>query len=213
MPIFPEVGWMIQSQPELSEQAQRALDLKGQLPLQYVDPTLSLSIQADDYTRPEYWYLRRGNLVGYRMFAAANAGFPSVGQFGNIQRGSISVVEKIIVSNGTVAAIAFNIYLAATAIAGFPSGGFARDDRMKNTFGAALGAGLCVSGAFSNAAAPVAPAGGVLSVVVPATSSLVLEVPYVLNGNLFWTIATQLVNGALDCTVLCRERSGLTSEL
>lgn len=67
------MGYMFNGQPELSEQALRALGLKGDLPLRLLDPRLSLGIQADDWTKPEYAWARRMRLFHWGSSQAAVA--------------------------------------------------------------------------------------------------------------------------------------------
>lgn len=217
-----EVGFMFVGQPELSEQALRALELKGDLPLRVCETQLGLGIQVDDWSKPEYWWARRGLLTAYRLAVAANAGFPSVAQLivpGSFAAGvpaarpprALVTVERLILTNNTAAVIQPNIYLATTTTPTFTLGAAMRDDRMRANLAAPLGCGMLIAGVINTATAPTGPAAGGLLINVPANSTVIVEVNFVVTGLGAFTIVYPN-NTAMECAVITRERPLLSSE-
>lgn len=212
MPFPHETGYLLLGQTELAEQTMRALELKGDLP-QLVDPRFQLGITVVDWTAPEYLWLKRTLSTTYRLAIAAGVGFPSVAQLTlSGLRPYVAAIDMIVLSNTTVAAIQYNVYLAAASTVAFNLGGSARDDRMRPNLAAALGAGGLLAGVSNTAAAPTAPAAGPLVLTSPANSTTVFEIPFVITGLSFFTVATVLNNTALEVSVVCRERPGVTTE-
>jgi hypothetical protein len=184
MAIFPEVGWMVQNAPELSEQAQRALDLKGQLPLQQVDPHLALDIQVDDWTRPEYAFLRR-RILYQQVSGAANvaAQFSQVGLLVPATRVLLAHVYRItIVSSG--ATFTAQVGVTAQGVGGMVGAvsGFSADDRALAIAGGGRSGCALTAG---NAAALIQGTGltGLRFVQVPANGSVTIDTNFTLTSR------------------------------
>lgn len=210
------VGLNLIGQPELSELVMRALALKGDLP-QLCDPVYGLSLQADDWTLPEYQYLRRmgrwqageGTAAVAAQFAYWVLGPRTLGR-------NLCVVERLLINNFSGTPFTFYVYLSQNAaVPGNGTIALPTDDRLN------LG-DLTSRGNFSigvgNIAADAHPSGSAI-ITIPATTAFMLDAPYVLSGQRFGGVATQLVvqhsqvNVQFHCTAWWRERSIQDTEL
>lgn len=68
----PSLDLLTVQQPNLSDRVIRALDIKGDVP-GLLQPRYDLSIQADDFTLPEYKYLSRTMMMAATAAQAAGA--------------------------------------------------------------------------------------------------------------------------------------------
>jgi len=200
-------GLLDQNQQDYTAQVGKALSIQGSVP-GHVDPRLSTGIQVDDFTRPEFAYLRRLTLA----YFGSNVPAGGAGLFGfsSIRGGSgkIVVVEKVLIGNPTAATIVFSCGVQGA----FPSGvgavaGTARDTR----FGVGTLNTLAVVRGGTDAA-PVAPSLP-FQVAVPAGATYCLEPQIVLVGvGSFFSIIAGTANVAISAAWFWRERAQLHTE-
>lgn len=214
-----EVGWMFNGQPALSEQAQRALELKGDLPLRLVDPRLQLSLNVDDWTSFEYlWCRRKMAFSQTASIGAVAAQFPQIALFGPTTRTTLAFVKRLTFMNlnGAAQPINFGLNFAGAGGVGAGVQAFVQDDRARNSRSA------CTIGQGNAAAQLITTANcGLRSIVLAAGAVLSLDVNYVLTGqlnvgglfiaNMFIEGAT--VNQALQVSIEWQERALSSAEI
>jgi len=188
---FLQVG-----QQDLSETMFRALRIKGQLP-KLIDPRFNVSIQGEDFTKPEYWWLRRGILGYVGDFVGAVAGQFSFIDLSIAQR-RLSVIESIVLTNRNGAAASYRFGFGAAVAVGGTNGNQPRDDR---TAGRAITT-LMTSG--TNAAPLLGPNDFFIS-LAPGTS-IVIPGPYIMTGIQNFHCIMMVVNQELMCHFNLRER-------
>lgn len=210
----PGLAHLLLGQPDLAEQYMRALNLKGTLP-SYSGPEFEPSITTLDLTDPEYDYLRRFNRYqgGASLAAvAAQFGYIALGRNG-VQRDMLAVVETIIIANNNAAALGVAVFLSQNALFGVGSGlNLPMDDRASSVSGYTIGT-------FNSASNLSGGLFGVMNLTIPATSSLILPVAYVLTnrdvGGLpsMLYVQTNALNVQLAVTFTWKERALLASEV
>lgn len=203
-----EVGYMFNGQPEYSEQAQRALDLKADLPLRFVDSGLSLSVQVDDFTRPEFAWLRRlrtwrnGGTVGP---VAAQFSYATLNLTAGVAAGTqLCVVDSVMISNQAAVALQYVIYLATPAVLGALINPQPADDRL-------TGRPVFECRGNSAAAAPVSLYSQV-TFNIQAGDVQIIPGPWVLTGNAMLVVQNTTLNSALQVGFFWRERLMMSSE-
>jgi hypothetical protein len=217
---------MFQNQPALSEQAQRVLDLKGQLPLSQLDPRLALGIQVEDWGDFEFKYLRR--TLSFQQIAGAPAvaaQFPQVALLQPVGgvRGVLAHIKRLTFLNRNAATqtIAFGVNFTGPGGTAGTVAAFSQDDRPKGSpTDMPVSAYRIAQG--SAVAALLTTAGqGLRFVTLPAGSTLVVPVDFVLTNRLngAGTVASNFflegltVLQFLEVTIEWEERQLLTSEL
>lgn len=191
-------------QPDVSEVTFRALQLKGALPA-HLDRQIQLGIQADDFTLPEFWWLRRG-LLGTMMLSsaalAANVSWVAV----RAPVGTLAVVDSVFILNNN--AVASTVILGMRDI---PPGA--------GTFGAAVssrdaraGAGRCsVEGVATQSAGIATPFPSILVTLAPSEGRE-FRIPFVLANGWVLSVCQQAVNQSVVACFQWRERTMLSSE-
>jgi hypothetical protein len=207
--IREALAYRLIGQPELAEQLQRAMELKGDTP-QLVAPVLGWGVQADDYTREEYWWLRRGTRFCTSANVAAVAGQKAYHQLGRPvagDRSSIAVTESITLVNQNAAGMLVYIGLQAYPALSAPSvvniGNM--DDRQAAN----------VSAAFQLSSGTSAAPGtfqGSHSIFLAQGQVAYLPLRYILTGNLLLSIIADVANLSLLADLVWRERALLSSE-
>jgi len=200
-----------QNQQDYATQLQRALQLTARSPAE-LESVLNVGIQVDDFTRPEFWPLRRGTrFQAYRSVTAV------AGQRGIFQMqgrvGVLTVVEQVTIVNQSGAPLTFNYGIGSANAVATGGGTVATDDRL---FSVVSPATAVVSGA---SGAPVVPPGGHILVPNDATMDVPLGSGIILTGKpnaagVFpvWGIVCTAVNFAFEVTAFYRERPILDSE-
>jgi hypothetical protein len=216
-PNLGGVGFLRSNAPSYSEQLLRVLDMKGDIPGE-VAARLSASYQLDDLRRPEFAWLRRA-----RRFAQGQTIAAVAGQFGVMEfylntaapvGSMIAITDHLCISNqsGGVATL-------SCALREFPLlGAFAAtefgilDDRQ-----AAFTAGAPVDyrPAFNLQSTNNVSSGGALtgqsySVTLPAATSIILPLAYVVTGKAVLRVAA--FNVAFGLNISWTERELLESE-
>lgn len=200
-------GPLDNNQQDYATQVLRAMQLQHRSPT-HLDAQIGLGIQVDDYTRPEFWTLRKGSL--WQSWAQAG---PVAAQYSYVNfqgaPGTLAVIESLIITNISGAAFAVQMGMALQdAGAVVPS--TPRDDR-----------GWATSSACNveqgTAAAPINPIGGLL--YVPNNTSTVIPVEIVVTSATkgaspfaVFKVVSTAVNVRLDVTMQWRERALLPSE-
>lgn len=181
-----DVGYLAVGQSQISEQAMRALEMKGDLP-RLVDPRYSLGIQADDWGDFPYLYLRRK--IGYQRSDTPPAvaaqrpqwkfGLPN---FAGRPQTTIAHVTQLILHNGTAAALEFAWGLSnnSTPGASTTTNGTARDDRAFGPGAGNISQARLLSG---SAVATILTGVAARFCMVPPLSTVNLQVDYVLTGK------------------------------
>jgi len=211
---------MFIGQPELGETLMRGLELKGDLP-QALDPRVQPGVNLLDFDQFEYWFLRRKIAFAQTRSQAALAA--NFGQLFFMPPGatagkrSMSQVRRLTFVNSSAGALQYNFGLSNLGILGGagPQFGFEQDDR----FGLAISGCQLLAG--TNAAAQMTTASmGIRALTVPASSSVTVDVDYMLTGKNFSPTAlfclmaeTTVVNVPIQWTVEWTERLPLDSEL
>lgn len=205
----PGPGFLDQNQNELATQIGKSLSMQGYVPAR-VNPTFGLEIAVEDFTRPEFWTLRRGKLLAVGMAIPALAGNLA---FVYLQgaAGMLSIVERIEIYNRNAAlqSVAIGYQVAAPAAGGAGTRGQNRDSR--NGFGSGIPTATLVNG--GNNAAPTVPTVYARALVAP-NGLWVSDQPWVLTGaGTFLTFVNDLtVNQTLDVQIYWRERALLDTE-
>lgn len=202
----------------------RGLDMKGDLP-ELVDPRFQLGIAAQDFTGPEFSWLRRESRVGHSITSGASVGNFSTIEFGlypspsDVNQRIMVVVDKIIISNGNANAGRMFWGLIDKTFAGGAGPGTQFDDR-----DVVPGAGAIPGVVFGAAANPAAA-----TLIQPAClawiqggSNLTVDYPFILTNKRAVTggnprnvlaFCSGELNVAWSVTIMYRYREILSSEL
>jgi len=98
----PDVGLIDQNQSDYNTALNKALQLVRSPP-HPLNPFIDVSIQLDDFTRPEFGFLRRLNeMAAVCLVPAVAAQFPEVQVICNV-RNSLIVLERMYITNGNAA--------------------------------------------------------------------------------------------------------------
>jgi len=200
-----------QNQQGYVSQLAKALQLQGRAP-GLLHRNISVGIQLDDYTAPEFWTLRGGTRwSAYRLVGA------TAGQRGLVQvlggGGSLGVIEAVAVNNSQATLQTFRYGMVAQETAAGGGNNSVLDDRY---YGAAVPSTLITS---TTAVAPVAPNSAI--VTVPPLSTLLIPMgggvvvtgkPNSVGVVPVWKIVAETANIGFEVTVFFRERSMLPSE-
>lgn len=193
----------------------RALGIQGDIPGD-VSSVMSPGLTIDDFTRPEYWWLRRGQMFGTFGTVAALAGnFSLVQMRAPVAIGrtpSIAIIENVIVTNLNAAAQTVFVGL------GVPTGltstlGICKTDSRQ--FSSVLPGGISQ---FQIETFQVGVAINVFGqlVRVPPAQSMVVPGTWILDneqGALGWIVTGQAVNASLTVSFQWRERPLLPQEI
>jgi hypothetical protein len=207
-PKTPEgIAYLVNQNPDQSEVIFRALNLKGELP-RLIDPRFNGSIQMEDYTKPEYWWLRRGVLMQAGADQAAVAAQQSFVSWTPLQTTRLYVIERVRIYSVTANAGGV-IGLGAAVAGGANQTNSNRDDRIAGTTADfTKGSGAVVVAGTS--AAPVSPPGAIPFRLAPGAA---LDFgPYVITGRSVLSVLLSNVNIQLCVSFEWRERELLPSE-
>lgn len=203
--VVHQPGVLDVNQPDYPAQIAKAFGVQGSLPGQ-LDYRVGVGIQLDDFTAPEFWWLRRGLLgIWGGNQAAVAAQFGWVGIQG--APGILTTVEQIVLTNPNAAALQYLVGITTvtpSAGAYFPCG--VRDVRGGTS-------SQCATLGGARAAAALTPPAQAFLVSVPANSSVVLDTPFVLTGATFLSAQAQTLNVIAQATFLFRERTQLQQEV
>jgi len=200
-------GVLDQNQPDYASQLAKANGLQG-TPPGHLESVYNVSLQLDDYTAPEFWWLRRGQLGLWAGFATAIAGQTGwVGIQGAV--GMLTVVRRIILTNPT--AVAQKVFVGLTTVT--PSAGAYFPCPVRDTRGSPGLATQCATTGGVRASAAVTPPGTPMRINVPAGSTVVIDTPFVLTGALFLSAQCQTANADFEANFEFAERPILPSEL
>jgi hypothetical protein len=199
------------NQQDYATQLNKALALQVRPP-GHVEATVGLGIQLDDWTRPEFQFLRRSNLYSIRAQQPAVAGQFAVAQmFANVPN-TIIVLEAMLLSNNN--ALAQSI---SWGWGGF-DGGVTQtpDPRDSRNFGNPGSANVTIN----TAAAPAAPQPAAGFIQLAGNGNQVIDLNYVIcnptknfvTSPLFKVRALE-VNVTLSVTFFYRERVMLQTEV
>jgi len=206
-PVVGAPGLLDQNQQAYPPQIAKAMGVQNTVPAK-LDPLISVGIQLEDYTAPEFWWLRRAPLV----IGGAAAG-PVALEKPWVQleaaAGTLLVVEQIIIANTSGTAHSVEIGLALGGGGGTVATAQLRDTRYfpgqpiaTTRAGTSLApivpTGLVV--AFANDTTTIVPVAFVLGSVVGGPPPLALKV------------VGRAVNTAMSVAFVVRERSLLESE-
>jgi hypothetical protein len=189
------------NQQDYPTQLNKAMQLQVRPPGR-IDPRVSVGVQLDDYTMPEFWWLRRG-IRGY----AGDARAANAGQFNffaiQCLPGSLLVIEKLIVGCQITSFVKIGLQTAQPAAAA-ATAGTPLDARAFGQGGAArwvLSSNAAVTG-------PTIPT----SILCAANALVTVEPGAVLTGGNWFSVISTAVNIDLAVTVIYRERRLLPSE-
>jgi len=199
-----------QNQPDIPTQITKSLGMQGYVPAK-IDPLIQLGIAVEDFTRPEFWILRRGRLLAGGISTGAVAG-----QLGFVYLqgapGLLSIVERVEIFNRNAAlqSIAVGYQAAAPAVGG--AGARAQNRDSRNGFGSGIPSQTLLNG--GNNAAPTVPT-VYARALIGAGQLWVSDQPWVMtDAKTFLTFVNDLtVNQTLDVQVWWRERGLLDSEI
>lgn len=202
-------GLLDQNQQDLATQVSAALFTQGRVPGK-IDPRFQLTLAVEDFTLPEFYYLRRGKLLGVGFSLAAVAG-----QLGFVYlqgaAGLLTTVTRVEIFNRNAAlqSVAIGFQTAAPAAGGAGVRGQNRDSR--NGFGSGIPTQTLING--GNNAAPTVPT-IYARALIGAGQLWASSEPWVLTGTgAFLTFVNDLtVNQTLDVQLYWRERTILESE-
>lgn len=198
-----------QNQQDYSTQVSKALSLTQRTP-GHLDPRIQLGVTVDDFTQPEFWYLRKGELGSLFVPASAVAAQVCYAQL-QPAAGKLVVVTAFTVVNYGVLFTVCNYGFAIGEGGGTVASGLPRDDRnLPGQLGSTVRYGAT--------AAPIIPNGG--QVLVGVNQSIRTECEFVMTSptklaspfNVFKVLGSQL-NQRLDITIEWRERALLPTEV
>lgn len=204
------------NQPEWAEAALRGGDLKGDSQLM-IPQLLQLEIQLESMLSPEMrWARRMGLFVSYLTQAAVAAQLAQLfwQVEGQNQSNALAVIEKVIIANPTAAQQFVHMSLVSRAFnAGATLPGGICDAR------GVVGTASVLRGFATSNAAAATTSNRSLAVRVPAGTTLMVDVPFVVTnrddgGGLvpMFAIENQVANDQLVAGIIWRERTLLTSE-
>jgi hypothetical protein len=192
--------------PDFGQMVQRGLRIKGLVP-DTTDPRYNLGITVEDFTRPEFWWLRRGIWGAAGGNQGAVAGQQSFITLALPQR-KLVVIEQIQIS--TVIDTGFVVGFGPVAGGGGVVTANGADDRALNSTGNPGTALLIVQG---TAAAPTVPAGANFYNAF-AKVPIFVNTPIVMTGNsLNFNLILNTALAALTWSIRWRERELYPEEL
>jgi hypothetical protein len=204
-------GLLDNNQQDYATQLNKALGLQVRPP-GHIDPRISMGIQVDDFTRPEFNYLRRLSLMSVAVQTAAVAAqFPVVQVVCNAAR-SVVVLERMLVINGNAGGIS-----VSWGWGGFDGGVTvtpeSRDSRNYGNPGIAYITK-------QNVAAPAAPTPNAGYLLLAGSASAEIQLNQVIvnptagfaTSPAFKILGNQVLT-ALTVTLFYRERSLLPQEI
>jgi hypothetical protein len=209
--VPPAPGLLDLNQQDYPTQLNKALGLQVRPPA-HIDARVSVGIQLDDFTRPEFSALRRLSLMSCLVQTAAVAAqFPVVQLVANVSR-TLIVLERMILTNANAGTITVN-----WGWGGFDGGitvtPSARDSRNYGNPGAAYITA-------QNVAAPAAPVPTQGYARLATDANLVVEMNQVIvnptpgfaTSPSFKILGNQ-VNSNINVTLFWRERALLQQEV
>jgi hypothetical protein len=212
LPQLPrEPALLDNNQQDYATQLNKALGLQVRPP-GHIDARLGVGIQLDDWTRPEFQFLRRMNLYTVRGSVIAVAGqFPVMQLIANVPNSIIVVESALLFNNNGVA------QTVSWGWGGFDGGTTQTPDpRDSRNFGNPGSAYVTIN----TSAAPTAPSpvGGQIQLAVNQTS--VVDLNYVVvnptkgfvNSPVFKLLGNT-VNQTLNAVISYRERVLLQTEV
>lgn len=203
------LGDFVTNQPAISEVLARALGLAGgELP-HILDPLFGLSLNVEDFTRPEYDWCRRTLRYTVGASQAAVAAQFSFFEFfvsATLTR-KLAIIEHLWVASS--AATQVQIGLSGAVAVGAQLQPSPTDDRFGGAPGAGIGSSVICN--FGTSAAPVRPAGSVM--VVQTTTAPIDLAPWIISGIANLVIIGVVANVGLTVSATWRERVPLQTEL
>lgn len=201
----------------------RALNTKGNTPAD-VQASFSPGLTIDDFTLPEYHFLRRMIRFSHSSDVTAVAA-----QFGHIVFGSnnpgqrtLCVLEKMIIVNTSAATLAFRYGMHLKTLGVSPTGPTSPgplDDRSFRPDGTNIPFSAFSASQFSNAAQQL-PTTDFPQVVLPTNTFFVVDnigailtSRVVSGGEIHWYVQAGTVNTGYSASFYWRERAILPSEL
>jgi hypothetical protein len=212
MATIPGLGERLVGQPEVGERAQRALNVKGEMPSR-LEPELSSSVTVEDFSAFEYWWLRRGLLFQRGVTQAAGG----AGQFGFIslaiinQAQVLAICDQIILHNPNGTALEYKVGLNPASGGAANELEFANADDRQAATQFIPGAARIFNGVSLTAGFPL-NGGDYLRLFCPATGSLIVPVQYVIKGTMNLYISALASNVAMGGMFRWRERTRLNTE-
>lgn len=208
LPEMLAPGTLDNNQQSYVSMVARALGIQNRIP-GHLDPKEQIGFTLDDFTRPEFAYLRRMAL--WSMAVEQNAVALQSGYVEIVPvPGTLILVERIVVANVTAAAIAYRFGMALGQGAGTVAVTAVRDTRY-------FPGQPVTQVRFGTTAAPISPVSGY--VILPAGSSQELVINAVVGSSvggpppLTFKVINTAVNTACTVTLHGYERPLLPSEL
>jgi len=200
-----------QNQQDYASQLAKALGLQARIP-GHLDPRIQVGLTLDDFTRPEFWNIRRGKMWQGHVALGAGVGFKAFAQLQG-SAGTLCVVQRITISNLSAAVQTYQWGLSRwNATVTTTPGANSRDDRA----GLSINNPACILTGGNTTAAPFQPKG---QVQVGIGASEVIDCDMILTGKiavvdaLAFSVACVTANVPLDVSFEWRERAILPSEL
>jgi len=190
------------NQPDYPTELNKALGLQARPP-GALDPRVGVSVTLDDFTGPEFWWLRRGirGFAGDRMLAVA-------GQFGffglQCLKGSLLVVEQLVIASPLAAQYLSIGVQSAPPVAPVTISPGPLDTR-------ALGQGGSARSMIGTSAAPTGPTTPV-RVWCAAGTTLLLPLGAIVSAGNWVTVIGTVANTEMAVSAVYRERRMLDSE-
>lgn len=200
--------YLVNQNPDQSELIFRALNIKGALP-KHIEPKFDLALQVEDWTRPEFWWLKRGQTatIGDSVAAvAAQQGFVDISFAPN----RMAIIDSMIIANTAAVAQNFRIGVGTPVAAGTIVPKEVRDDRCG---AAGTGSANQVSAVITSGT-NAAPVVGLNDIVVATTAGQTLTLPinYVMTGRVNLHVVSLALNAQFAAWFLMRERELLQTE-
>lgn len=220
MPFSDDLAHLLLGQPDLAEQLMRSLALKGALP-SYCGAEFEPSITVEDFTRPEFLFMRRMVRIsqGRRLPAVAAQFSQAILYPQSGAPRTLCVCESVVIGNPNATAINIGVQVGSPNIAVTKAvgvGSYPHDERAWS-FNAAYVPSFALVNA-TNVASLIDTAA--LPFNLPGNTSLVIPMSAVLTAkditstpsNLGVMLACSAVNTAIDIGFTWRERTILGSE-
>lgn len=206
-PVVAVPGLLDQNQQAYAQQIAKAMAVQNTVPAK-LDPLISVGIQLEDYSAPEFWWLRRAPLcVGGAAAGPIAAEKPWVQL--EAAPGMLLVVEQIVVTNTSGGAHSVDIGLAIGEGGGSVATTQLRDSRYFP--------GQPVSTTRAGTSlVPIVPTGFI--VALPNNSTTIIPVAFVLGSvvggppPLALKVLGRAINTSMSVTFVLRERPLLPSE-
>lgn len=165
---------------------------------------IDYSLQVDDLTLPEFWWLRRGGLYTFGGSLAASAGNNGAMEI-RVTPGrsdAIGIIDHVMV--GCSATSGFNLQVKAGVLGPWFSGSPA-DDRLSAR-------PSMLEGSLVNTAVAFGFTTGAKTVFCPSGSTVFIPGPWVLSGHLSLLVAANTSNIITTFACQWRERVKLATE-